>query len=506
MEDEGGTHMRSVRKNLVFGLGALLLIGLNERPSAAQWQEQNVQPVCDPAATEAAVDHCISDIMTRTGTPAAQVAVVIDGVLAYEQGYGIRHRVNGGVVDADTIFRSGSIAKMMTAATIMQQVEEGKVWLDDSLAVHVPEYQVPGPWPARLIKVRHLLTHTSGVPDGTGPADLVGDDALYRWAALEHPRLYAPPGSFFNYTNLGYNLLGLVVEKGAGLPFDAYLKTRLWQPAGMFATSHDPAGVEAGGNFAYGYWVNPTSEREEAVAPSDYFIWVDTPNGEAFTTAGDLARWALLMLDDGSDLLSPESVAAMQQPLLPMLGFADTYYGFGVMSKTRGDVQLKGHGGGVPGYQAALWWAPEHDFAVAVMVNSWSYSVSEAVGCIVDTVLDPVPVASPPEIDAPETWARWQGRYHAFDMDGEPLILDVALLGSQLFLTLIDVSGEEPPMVIPVRHVHKDTFGADLDGDGVQDIDATFVDADHMVPRRQWIVNRLFVGQRQSFTHDLDLN
>jgi CubicO group peptidase (beta-lactamase class C family) len=106
----------------------------------------------------AAVDACVTADMAATDTPGAAAAVMVDGVLAYERGYGVRRRGSSNPVDADTVFRIGSVTKMMTAAALLQQVEAGRVSLDDLVTEYVPELELAGPWPPELITVRHLLS------------------------------------------------------------------------------------------------------------------------------------------------------------------------------------------------------------------------------------------------------------------------------------------------------------------------------------------------------------
>ncbi len=443
-----------------------------------------------------AVDQCVAGLLATTGTPGAQVAIVADGVLVYEQGYGARGLGDGRAVGTDTIFRMGSVEKMMTAAAIMQLVEQGLVDLDEPLERWVPEYRMYGPWQVDDISIRQLLTHTSGVPDGSGPPELTGDDAMDVWAAGHHPRLFARPGSFFNYSNLGYTLLGLVVERASGERFDPYLVDRLWRPAGMLATTHDVAAVEAGGNFAAGTWLDPTSGTAASVAPSEQAVWVDNPNGEAFTTAGDLARWAQAMLDGGDTLLTPSSVAAMSAPLEVVTESPQHRYGYGVMTGSQGDLVLKGHGGAVPGYQSGLWWIPAHDFAVAITVNSWFYPVTDAVGCIVEATFSVAPDPLPHRTTDPATWRRYEGRYLTYDEDGSPLTIDVGLLGDRLLATVTDPTDVLPQLTVRAYQLDLDLFGLDLDGDGLSDLAVNFVAGGGQAPYPMWLVNRSFVGIR----------
>jgi len=151
---------------------------------------------------EDAIDHCVETNMSSLNAPGAAVAVILDGELLYESGYGVKRRTLSGVVDADTIFRIGSVTKQMTAAVVMQQVELGRVDLNAPVTAYIPELEISGKWPADRITVRHTLTHTTGFPDLINDVTSTGDRALSLWAAKQTAvELHAPPGSFWNYSN-----------------------------------------------------------------------------------------------------------------------------------------------------------------------------------------------------------------------------------------------------------------------------------------------------------------
>lgn len=172
-----------------------------------------------PATSVAAVDACIQSGMAQYGVPGAAVAILDGGALVFEQGYGVKHQEQGGAVDPDTLFRFGSILKMMTSAAVMQQVEQGHVDLAAPVTSYIPEFQVASPWMSADITVLHLLTHSTGFPDRydanlysifSGPTTA---SALSDWAAAQSAiPLFAPPGAFWNYSNPNFSLAGLVVR------------------------------------------------------------------------------------------------------------------------------------------------------------------------------------------------------------------------------------------------------------------------------------------------------
>ena len=135
------------------------------------------------ATLEEAIDQCVEFNMLRLNAPGAAVAVVLDGELIYESGYGVKVRGGTVAVNPETIFRIGSVTKQMTAAAVMQQVELGRVDLSDPVTDYIPEFTIGGRWPADRITVWHTLTHTTGFPDRVNDWGLVnGNGALSIWA------------------------------------------------------------------------------------------------------------------------------------------------------------------------------------------------------------------------------------------------------------------------------------------------------------------------------------
>jgi len=445
---------------------------------------------------EATIDQCVTDAMDAHGTPGASVAVAVDGVLVYQHGYGFKHLLTGAPVDGDTVFRIGSITKQMTAAAVLQQVEAGAVRLDEPVTRTIPELWVDGPWPAELITIHHLLSHTSGFPDlpqsADGPTDA---GALSRWAADTGAfGLHAPPGSFFNYSNPNFMLAGLVVERASGIDYHTYMATRVWGPAGLEHTTLDPAVVIAGGNYSYGH-VFGSSGVPTMFSPSRYDNWIGAPAGWAFSTAPDLVKWALLLMDGGGDVLEPESVALMQQPTVLSYFSPNERYGYGLFIDEVAGIRFVYHGGNIAGWGAFVAWVPDYRFAVAVLANA-PESLDNAAGCIAGAVL-PFSDDPPPDVRTdPSTWRHYTGNYEITDVLGRQSTAVVALDGDAMSMTISEPG--EPDHTTPMYQYFYDTFVVDLDGDDLLDSDFTFVDGVGQPSPVRWLRNRRRVGQRVS--------
>ena len=442
---------------------------------------------------EETIDQCVTDEMARVGTPGASVAVAMDGQIIYRRGYGLKHRTEGGAVEVDTYFRIGSVTKQLTAAAVMQQVEQGLVFLDDAVTVYVPELQLGGIYPASRISIHNLLTHSSGFPDlpfqPMGPTD---DAALAEWASgQDDVVLHAPPGVFFNYSNPNFNLAGRVIETASGTPYRDYMHDRVFGPAGMTRTTFDPEVVMADGNYAFGHLRYPGG-AELIYAPDDYDNAVFAPAGYAFSTAGDLVHWAITLMDGGGEVLTPASSSMMQKvhtdlDLLPGQG-----YGYGIFVEPFGDLEIRQHGGNIWGWGAYLVWEIDSRFAVAVLANTFE-SLPSAAYCIADAVLQPGLGPDWEDPADPAEWSRYEGEWELSYRENIVLGGDIIVVNDNELMFLIWDPGSPFNEFFTLTHVGFNIFLADLDLDGEPESEFTFLDSGNP-DRPKWLRNRILVG------------
>ncbi len=276
--------------------------------------------------------------------PFSGVAVVAEGDdIVYSHASGFADRERSVPLTAASRFVVGSVAKQVTAALVLLQVERGTLDLDAPAAGYLP----PGGAPlAPAVKVRHLLAHTSGIVARDRPPATV-------------------PGSTFAYSNLGYDLLGEIVERVTGETFGA-AAARLFRACGMsrtavFGKAGDPGPVAGFEEDADGRLlpVEPAAE------------WEHGPSAGIVSTAGDLVRWNLCL--HGGRVLSPAGYAAMTAASAARPHRWGTLgYGFGLqLSSEDGIVELS-HGGYVPGFVATLAYYPASGSTLVVLENvSW---------------------------------------------------------------------------------------------------------------------------------------
>lgn len=314
------------------------------------------------SAAEAAdrVDAFVRAEMAREQVPGVAVAIVDHGRVVKARGYGLANVEHDVPVRAETIFQSGSLGKQFTAATVMTLVEEGKISLDDSIAKYFPE----APEAFRPITVRHLLTHTSGIPDYTeGTIDLRRDYTEDELAKMAFGlKLEFAAGSRWNYSNTGYLMLGVLVHRASGRFYGDVLRERVFAPLGM-KTARIISEEEIVPHRAAGYrLVDGRLKNQEWVAPK----LNTTADGSLYFSVLDLVAWDKGLRDRA--VLKPESWAAVFQPV--RLTSGRTYpYGFGWGIEQRAGQTVLEHGGSWQGFRTQLTRYLGNDLTVIVLAN-----------------------------------------------------------------------------------------------------------------------------------------
>jgi len=449
------------------------------------------------STVEEAIDICVQSDMAWFDAPGAAVAVVLDGEPLYERGYGEKLRDSNQPVNPDTIFRIGPVTQQMTAAAVMQQVELGRVALTDPITDLIPEFEVSGRWPADRISVWNTLTHTTGFPDVLESGIVQNENSLSLWAQRQNDMtLYAPPGSFWNYSNPGFVIAGLIAERAGGVNYRQLMKQDLWEPAGMDSTTFDPEEVVATGNYSYGHcWVCSVG-GEVVVPPEENDLWDVGPAGMAFSTVRDLARWALLLMNGGGQVLSTRSALSMQANQQWTHLTPDQFMGFGIMNEDYRGLDVRLHPGSIRGYGSCLLWIPQRRFAVALLANATS-KLTSAARCIVDAVLDPEEVEQPDLTTDPSTWRKYEGDFLMTEASGYQTLLRVYLDDDNLMAEITDPADPSFFYRTELLQAYLDTFRLDSNADGSTDMDFTFCSSSGKPGFQMWMRNRQIVGERQ---------
>ncbi|GAA2406637.1 hypothetical protein GCM10010404_75950 [Nonomuraea africana] len=300
---------------------------------------------------------------TKFGIPGVCAGVWADGTEIYA-GHGVTSIDNPLPVDEQTLFLLGSVTKTFTATALMRLVAEGGVELEAPVHRYVPEAPV-----SAEITVAHLLNHTAGLGWGVITDTGEGDDAVARYVAkMAEVEMIAPVGARASYSQAGYNLIGHVIEKVTGQPYDQAVASLVLEPAGLSNTffSHNDVMTR---RFAVGH---DKGEDGTLSISRPWRHWRgDHPGGGIASSASDLLSWARFHLGDGAGVLPADVLHRMKQPTAELrasnLGDA-----IGLCWFLRGvdGVRTVGHGGSSNGQFAELLLVPERNFAVVVMSNA----------------------------------------------------------------------------------------------------------------------------------------
>jgi CubicO group peptidase (beta-lactamase class C family) len=298
------------------------------------------------AETPTQVDDFIASEMKAQQIPGVSLAVVKDGTPVLVKGYGVANVEHQVAVKPETIFQSGSVGKQFTAMAVMMLVEEGKIGLDDPLTKYCPD----GPESWKKIKVRNLLSHTSGIPDYEG-AHLVDLHKEYSEVDLlkfaETLPLDFAPGEQWKYSNTGYVLLGILIHKTSGQFYGDFLHDRVFVPLGM-TTARIISDRDIVPNRAAGYeMVKGALKNQDWVSAS----LNTTADGALYLTSLDMIKWDAALRQ--RKLLKPASYSLMWTSMTLNDG-KPAGYGFGwFVSKSNGKLFVD-HTGAWQGFKAYI--------------------------------------------------------------------------------------------------------------------------------------------------------
>ncbi len=415
------TTTASLPAPLLSFLGALVLCMIPSEARAADVMEDRI-------------DKLVLQTVIPDG-PGCAVLVVDDGRIVFKRAYGIADMETGCPITTASAFNIASVTKQFTAACVALLVEKGEVSLDDDIRKYVPElpaYEAP-------IQVKHLLHHTSGIRDLALLSFLKGlplDETYCEPVLLDlltrQKELNFRPGAARSYSNSGYFLLGVIIQRVTGMPVGTYAEKQIFAPLGMTHTSYHHEPERLGKNLTVGHVPDGAGKyRRTYVAPDTR----DFGHDGIYTTVEDLYLW-------DQNFFRNKIGGANFNTLLQTRGTlnnGDTLtYAFGLDLGAHGGLRTVSHGGGSLGYQAFLLRFPERKFSVICLANyglnttRLSYQIADLYLGIPKEQPAHAPVTATPtvaEVD-PAVYAGFEGKYGAND----GAILNVATKDNRLYI------------------------------------------------------------------------
>ncbi|WP_343264179.1 serine hydrolase domain-containing protein [Luteimonas qiangzhengi] len=328
------------------------------------------------------IEERLAGLMAEHEAVGLAVVVVRDNDIVYRNSLGWKDREARRPLEEDDVFRIASISKSFAAVSVLQLVEQGRLSLDDDVG-GLLGFPVRNPaFPEQVITLRMLLNHTSSVTDSQqyGSLDIINPGVNASWN--ESYSAHAP-GEQYEYSNLGYNMLGAIIERAAGERFDGYVKQHVLAPLGLYG-GHWSDALDAD-RFAqiYRYRDGEGFVRSDAAyAPlgerlADYRLGYSaplfSPTGGMKITASDLARYMLMHMNQGewagARIISSEHAAMMQAPAVRI----DDDAGYGLALRTDRSlvpgVTLTGHTGSAYGLYSSMFFDADRKYGFIVITN-----------------------------------------------------------------------------------------------------------------------------------------
>ncbi|MGD8603909.1 MAG: serine hydrolase [Anaerolineales bacterium] len=298
------------------------------------------------------------------------VLIAQDGQPIYQAAFGLASRSPDVPNQLDTLFNLGSMNKMFTAVAVLQLVEDGQLSLEGTIADYWPDY--PNQEVAANVTIEQLLTHTAGMGDVfqgeffTTPADQLRTLEGYLPLFVYNP-LQFEPGTQFGYSNEGYLVLGIIIEKVTGLTYWDYVEENIYQPSGMSHTSAIDLGTEVP-NRAIGY-TTVDAEGNQTGELTDHTPLMPikgTSAGGGYSTVGDLLNFSNALL--GNHLLSPALTELLMDGQVEVR--EGIQYAYGFFDKQIAGQRIVGHTGGAPGVCDFMEMFLDSGYTVIVLSNS----------------------------------------------------------------------------------------------------------------------------------------
>ncbi len=438
--------MMRARKRVIFAAGivaaVLLTVVSLRRYQRAGPEKPAPVPVGDYSYTVALAEHRIRQLMSQHHWPSVVVALIDDQDTVWQQAYGLANVEEGLPATTDTVYKVWSVAKVFTAIETMRLAEEGLIDLNAPITDYLPAFSIQSRFAdSEPITIRSILSHRSGLPRNEcqtvtrAPGDA---DALRQMVeALRDCHMAFPAGYRFKYSNIGFDLLGHIIEKLRGDGFGHYMEENLLKPIGMESSTFLSAGIPAQADVALGY-----EYYQGQYYPRQQGDITGLPRGNLYSTIEDLGDFARFVFRGGEaagkQIINPATLSQMfeaqfssdRDPQPMGLGWKT--------ARVLGAERMAWHDGGPSeGIGSLVALLPQRKLGVVLLANEVGFegSVSvplaiEILALMLETKYGIVPpkeaVPQPVPVD-PSVLAEYAGKYVAFGQ-----VMDVLLSGNQL--------------------------------------------------------------------------
>lgn len=315
--------------------------------------------------------------MQEVNMPGLALAVTGRGRLLEVATFGYADIASRSPIQAGTMFEIGSIGKSFTNIALMQLHDEGRLDLHAPVSRYLPWFEVQSNYAP--VTTHHLMSHTSGLGSGTD----IGSHGLYEAWALRDQRTGSAPGSHFRYSNVGYKLLGFLLEELDGRPYQESIQARVLDPLGM-ENSHPVIGYDTRKLTAVGYRSFYDDRPEHVGHGLVPAMWTEYGVGDGCqaSTAGDMATYLRMFMNGGAGpdgrAISGESFRLMTQKVIATPQWGGAHYGYGLILADIDGHSYLGHGGSTTGFVSAMIADLDDEIGVVVLINGLVQSFGAA--------------------------------------------------------------------------------------------------------------------------------
>ena len=317
--------------------------------------------------------------LNRRRIPGGSVAIVKDGRVVYQKGFGVKEAGKPEEVDEHTVFRLGSVSKGFASVLTGVLVEEGVVSWDDPVFRYLEDFRLNDPVQTDRVQIRHLLSHTSGLPRHAY-TNLVEDGlSLDRIIPrFSHVPLISKEGEQLAYQNAAYSTIEKVLEAQTGTDFNTLLDEKLFKPLAMNHASASYDSISNSGNKALPH-VYHSRSRGHVSIPISRKYYNAVSSGGINASVSDMGKWLLMLTGHFPDVISEETLEEIYGPLATINnrrfsrywdGVNQSHYGMGWRVLENHGQKVVYHGGYVNGYRSEIAFAPEEGIGICILINS----------------------------------------------------------------------------------------------------------------------------------------
>ncbi len=329
-------------------------------------------------------DNLFSGEFKESGCPGAAVTIVSSKGLKWARGYGVKEAGTDDSVDINTVFRIGSVSKGFAAVLTGMLVEDSLLTWDDKVKEHIPGFSLKDSVNTSDLTVRHIMSHTSGLPRHTF-TNLLDQDVPYNDIVkmLADVPAIGRPGEVYSYQNVVFSLIGDILKNITGKCYNSLIVEEIFEPLEMHDSSIDYYSLLSCSNIAQPHVAVNNTYKTRKNSGRYYSV---SPASGINTSISDMSKWLLALLGNNPDIIKPEVLDEVFRPRIRTYikykyyghwkGLGNLYYGLGWRIFEYRGQQIIYHGGYVNGYRAEIALCPHEGAGIAVLLNS-----SSKLGC-----------------------------------------------------------------------------------------------------------------------------